>query len=215
VVTRPAIGLFFRAALLIALISSAFWISASIRDALDLEIMPHNEALMHKIIIVSLACYFILMSLPFLPGAEIGLTLLTVFGGAIAPAVYVATVLALALAFALGRLVPIATTARILRRLGQRRAADQLSRLDGVPNDQILDTVLSGTPARPLRGLIRFRYLVVMLLINTPGNIVVGGGGGIALVAGLSRCFHPIGFLTSVALAVLPVPLAAVLFSEP
>ena len=86
---------------------------------------------MHKIIIVSLACYFILMSLPFLPGAEIGLTLLTVFGGAIAPAVYVATVLALALAFALGRLVPIATTARILRRLGQRRAADQLSRLDG------------------------------------------------------------------------------------
>ena len=54
----------------------------------------------------------------------------------------------------------------------------------------------------------RFRYVTVALAINTPGNIAVGGGGGIMLVAGLSRLFSIPAMLLVIALATAPVPLA-------
>jgi hypothetical protein len=50
--------------------------------------------------------------------------------------------------------------------------------------------------------------------INLPGNIVIGGGGGIALMAGLSRLFSPSGFVVTVAIATLPIPLAWLIFGE-
>ena len=54
----------------------------------------------------------------------------------------------------------------------------------------------------------RYRYPALAIAIAMPGNIVLGGGGGIALAAGLSRTFHPALFVLTVALATLPVPLA-------
>jgi hypothetical protein len=45
------------------------------------------------------------------------------------------------------------------------------------------------------------------VLINLPGNMLVGGGGGIALVAGMTRLFSWPAFLLTVAVAVAPVPL--------
>ena len=51
-----------------------------------------------------LLLYTVLLALPFVPGAEIGLALLVVFGAVMAWPVYVATVLALSIAFAVGRL---------------------------------------------------------------------------------------------------------------
>jgi hypothetical protein len=45
-------------------------------------------------------------------------------------------------------------------------------------------------------------------LFNLPGNVVLGGGGGIALLAGLSRLYAPLPMAVTVALAVAPVPLA-------
>lgn len=50
-----------------------------------------------------LALYVLLLSLPFVPGAEIGLALLVGFGSVVAWPVYLATVLALSIAFAAGR----------------------------------------------------------------------------------------------------------------
>ena len=45
------------------------------------------------------------------------------------------------------------------------------------------------------------------LALNLPGNTLVGGGGGIAMVAGLSGLVSPLGFLVTVAVAVAPIPL--------
>ena len=58
-----------------------------------------------------------------------------------------------------------------------------------------------------LKILLLYRYLALALAINMPGNIVLGGGGGIAMMAGLSRMFDPLPFLLTVLIAVLPIPL--------
>lgn len=59
----------------------------------------------------------------------------------------------------------------------------------------------------------RFRWLALALLINMPGNTVIGGGGGIAMAVGYSRTFTYPAFLTCAAVAVAPVP-ALVLLAE-
>ena len=48
--------------------------------------------------------------------------------------------------------------------------------------------------------------------MNVPGNAVIGGGGGIMMMAGLSGIFAPLPTVLAVMLAVSPVPLAVMLF---
>ena len=147
-----------------------------------------------------LLLYTVLLVLPFVPGAEIGLALLLVFGGAIAWPVYVATVLALSIAFALGR---FASGTRNLASFREERPASEAM----VPSADSLRH-------RPwIHGLMRFRWLAVALLINMPGNTVIGGGGGIAMAVGYSRTFTFPAFLSCAAVAVAPVP-ALVLLAE-
>jgi hypothetical protein len=50
-----------------------------------------------------------------------------------------------------------------------------------------------------------------MLLLNLPGNAALGGGGGIAMMSGFCRLFTFAGFVTTVALAVAPMPLLILL----
>ena len=51
--------------------------------------------------------------------------------------------------------------------------------------------------------------LVLGILFNLPGNSVLGGGGGIALICGMSRLFKWQWFLLTVILVTAPVPLLA------
>ena len=44
--------------------------------------------------------------------------------------------------------------------------------------------------------------------INVPGNIALGGGGGLLLFAGLSRLFAPLPLLVTLIVAISPVPVA-------
>ena len=66
-------------------------------------------------------------------------------------------------------------------------------------------------PRRLVPFSICHRYLAIAFAFNLPGNALIGGGGGIALLAGLSGLFSLSGYLIAVCIAVLPVPLAAVL----
>jgi hypothetical protein len=74
--------------------------------------------------------------------------------------------------------------------------------------------IAENAPARWVPFLLRHRYIALALLINTPGNVVLGGGGGIAFAAGASRLFSTGGFLVTIVLAVAPVPLAFLLFGS-
>jgi len=201
-----------RIILLIAFVLAASWGVHMIRDALDLTIMPINEQQVHRAVMLGTVAYIGLLALPFVPGAEIGIAMLTAFGAAIAPLVYAATVVSMMLAYTVGRLLPIALLARLLAFLRMRRAADLVTRAAPLAREARLGLLLDGAPPRMLDLAVRHRYIALALSVNIPGNAVIGGGGGIMLVAGMSGLFTPLPTLLAIALAVAPVPLAIMVF---
>lgn len=156
--------------------------------------------------------YAALLAVPFVPGIEIGIGLMAMFGAASALPVYVATVLGLSAAFITGRLVPVSALIRVAATLRMRRLAVLLRRMDGLPNADRLEVLTQSAPGVWGPWLIRNRYIALVILVNLPGNVFIGGGGGIALAAGLCRLFSPVSFFVTIALAVSPVPLAVGLF---
>jgi hypothetical protein len=205
-------GLVLRLVILIAVLLAAVTFAQYVKDALGFEVMPHNEALMHRMILLGLFGYVVLTALPFVPGAEIGMTLLTVFGAQMAPLIYLATILSLSLAYGAGRLASLEATARLVRRLRLERLATFLEQLCATPRKDRPQILIENAGHPTLRRLARFRFVALAVLINVPGNALVGGGGGLSLVSGLSGVFPFPKFLLTACIAVLPVPLAVFMF---
>ncbi len=203
-------GIVLRVVVLIGVLALATWGAHEIRNALDLQIRPDNEQQVHRIIMLGALAYMGLLAVPFVPGAEIGLAMLAAFGPAIAPLVYVCTVASMTLAFTVGRFLPIERLGQVLAMLRMRRAAAAVARAAHLSDEERLDVLLDVQSARTLRLATRYRYVALALAVNTPGNSVIGGGGGIMLMAGLSGLFSPLATFATVALAVSPVPLAMV-----
>lgn len=183
-------------------------------DWLDFEIRPSNEPIVHRLIVVSMIAYAILLAIPFVPGVEIGLAVLMILGPKIVLFVYVCTLVALSVSFMVGRLIPEHMLINLLRDLRFDKASRLLARLEGLDSHQRLSLILNQSPQRFIPFLLRYRYLALIVAVNLPGNIVIGGGGGIALAAGLSRLFSPPAFVLTVAIAIAPVPLAWLMFGE-
>lgn len=199
-------------AVLLALVAAATLLAHEVRDALDLQLRPSNEQMVHRTIMIGAAAYVVLLAFPFVPGAEIGLALLATFGAAIAPLIYVCTVCSMMLAFALGRFVPLETLEALLRVLKLRKASALVARAAPLSPEDRLKLLLEGSSRRALRLALRYRYLALALAVNTPGNSVIGGGGGIMMMAGLSGVFSPLATALVVFLAVSPVPVAVYFF---
>lgn len=205
-------SLLVKVALVIGFVLLATWGVHLIRDALDLQIRPDNEQLVHRKIMIGAVAYVVLLAIPFVPGAEIGVTLLAGFGAQIAPLIYVCTVAAMMLAYTIGRFLPITMLERLFGTLRMRRAADLVARMAPLSNEERLEMLLQGQSKRVLHMALRHRFVALALAINTPGNSIIGGGGGIMMMAGLSGLFAPIPTLLTVILAVSPVPLAVIFF---
>ena len=193
-------------ALIAAGLLAGQWVEGTFAD----DLLPQNEARIQRMVAAATVIFVIASALPFVPGAEIGFALLMVLGSEVALLVYGAMVSALTLAFCVGRLVPLGWIARIFGYLGFRRAAGLVTRMAGLSAEESLALLLSQAPQRFVPVLIRHRYLALLLVLNLPGNTVLGGGGGIALMAGVSRLFSPMRYFATVAVAVAPVPLLAV-----
>ncbi|PWJ21657.1 hypothetical protein [Jannaschia seohaensis] len=200
--------LIFRVAILVAILLLATWAAHEIRDALNLQIRPDNEQQVHRAIMLGAVAYIGLLALPFVPGAEIGLAMLAAFGPAIAPLIYVCTVASMSLAYAIGRFLPIGALERLLSLLRMRRAAALVARAAPLSQEERLALLLEGRSKRALGLALRYRHVALALAVNTPGNSLIGGGGGIMMMAGLSGIFSPLSTFLTVALAVSPVPLA-------
>jgi len=181
---------------------------------LSIEVNPSNEPIMHRIILISMIAYTLLMSIPFVPGAEIGVAALMILGPKIALLVYLSTVAAFSLSFAIGRFIPEKILIKFLQDLHLHRMGDMLIEFEGLDSKQRLNLMLSRSPRKFVPYLIRYRYLALMVAINVPGNIVIGGGGGIALMAGLSRLFTPPMYLLAVAIAVSPIPVVMMIYGN-
>ena len=151
--------------------------------------------------------YALALAIPFVPGVELGLGLMAMFGRSGALTVYVGTLLGLSLAYGVGRRVPFEALAGFAAWLRLPRLAAHLRRLGASDATQAMSEMEGLAPRRFGAVLARHRYLLLALAINLPGNALIGGGGGIALLAGLSRRFRYGWFLLTCALAAAPVPL--------
>ncbi|MGJ8534373.1 MAG: hypothetical protein ACSHYC_19465 [Alphaproteobacteria bacterium] len=197
-----------RLILLVAFLVLATWGAHLIRDALNLQIRPDNEQQVHQAIMLGSAAYVGLLALPFVPGAEIGLAMLAAFGPSIAPLIYVTTVASMMVAYTIGRFLPISALERLLSFLRMRRAARLVAHAGPLSREERIVMLLEGQSKRAVKLGLRYRYIAVALAVNTPGNSIIGGGGGIMMIAGLSGIFSPLLMFVTIAIAVSPVPLA-------
>ena len=197
-----------RFVLLVAVLIIATWGAHMVRDTLNLDITPENEQQVHHAILLGAVAYIGLLALPFVPGAEIGLAMLAAFGPGIAPLIYVATVSSMMLAYTVGRFLPIRALERLLAFLRLRRAAALVARAAPLSREDRLAMLLDGQSKRTVQLGLRYRYVALALAVNTPGNSIIGGGGGIMMMAGLSGIFSPFVTFLTIAIAVSPVPLA-------
>ncbi|MEO0767644.1 MAG: hypothetical protein AAFY75_16660 [Pseudomonadota bacterium] len=205
------LGIALRVVAFIAIVVAATWAAHHLRDMLDMTIRPDNEAMIHRTLMLSMAAYIGLLAIPFVPGAEVGLAMITAFGAAVAPLVYVATVMAMMLAYTIGRLMPGTTLVRLLSLVRLRRAADLVTRAAALLPEERLALLLEGAPPRTVGLALRHRYIALALSVNIPGNAIIGGGGGIMMMAGLSGIFAPVQTFLAIAIAVSPVPITVML----
>lgn len=183
-------------------------------EQLDLELKPSNEATVHKIIIASMIAYTILIAIPFVPGVEIGLAVIMILGPKIVALVYLCTLIGLSLSFMIGRFIPERVLVNLLRDIRLNKASNLLASLEGLDAQNRLKTMLQKSPKKFVPVLLKHRYIALMLAINLPGNTVIGGGGGISLMAGLSRLFRLPVFILAVAVAISPASIAWLVFGK-
>jgi hypothetical protein len=156
------------------------------------------------VLIAGGSIYILLLSLPFVPGVELGILLMCTFGKEGIVFVYIATVTGLIIAFLMGRMLPKRMVMALSEKLGFPQPggnrSDEINFLLGnfFDNKKWRSNLLS-----------KFRYPAIAVLLNMPGSNLIGGGGGIAFSCGISRNISFKLFLLTVVLAVSPVPLFA------
>lgn len=160
------------------------------------------------LIVAILLGYALLLAIPFVPAIEIGIAILMIEGANAAPFVYLATVTGMTLAYIAGRYVALGWLIRLCADLRLWPVADLLCQVrDRSPQDRLAG-LEKRLPDWLARQVTRYRYVMLAVLINIPGTVAIGGGGGIMLIAGISRLFQPGWTLLTIVLATLPVPLA-------
>lgn len=197
-----------------AVVATAIWVVLIVfghylshLDAPDIRetLAALREGLGMGALVASAVMLAMLLGLPFVPSVEMGLLMMTVFGREGAVAAWLATIAGLSMAYAAGRYMPVEWLHRWLERHG-------LLPKDRAPGRSLMADLRRRLHLSDRWGhraaafLMRHRYLLFAALINTPGNSMLGGGGGIALVCGFARLYRWPWFLLTTALASLPIP---------
>jgi hypothetical protein len=194
-----------------SLLAGGYWGSGWLIAFLSVDFGTAVQSHGLLVMMVGVAFFAVLMAIPFVPGIEISLALLAVFGPKVAIAIYAATVAALTLSYLIGSKLPLSLIARLFGSLGLQRARALVLRLQPLSTEQSFKLLIELAPKRIVPMLLKHPYITIMVALNVPGNAVIGGGGGIALVAGMSGLFTVPRFIASVSLAALPVPLVILL----
>ena len=149
--------------------------------------------------------YALALAMPFVPGVELGLLIIALFGTTGAVTAYIATIVGLSLAFTAGCLLPERTIRALLDRIGIKHSRQ---RMDSAMRSMLGESsVERGLTRRLVRLLLQHRRVTLAFCLNFPGNSVAGGGGGLALLCGMSGQFGWRGFVLTIAVAALPIPL--------
>ena len=174
---------------------------------LNFQFWPEHENIVISVLWLSIVVYILWMAIPFVPGIELGLALMVMLGPKGIVLVYLCTLLSLSLSFAIGRLIPLKVFSRLLGWLHLQKTQNLVLQLEPLSSEKKLDFLLSIAPSKIIPYLLKHRYLMIAVALNLPGNVIIGGGGGIGLIAGMSRlCPFPKYFLF-VSLAIAPLPI--------
>ncbi|MHC4292388.1 MAG: hypothetical protein ACYSTR_09285 [Planctomycetota bacterium] len=176
-------------------------------EQINFQLWPEYENLMIRVFWFSVVVYVLWMALPFVPGIELGLALMVMLGPKGVVLVYLCTLLSLSLSFVIGRLIHLKTFSRFLGWLHLQKARNLMLQLEPLNPEEKLDFLLSTAPSKIIPYLLKHRYLMIAVALNLPGNALIGGGGGIGLIAGMSRlCPFP-KYILFVSLAITPLPI--------
>ncbi|SNR57707.1 hypothetical protein [Puniceibacterium sediminis] len=187
----------------LVVIGALVWMALHALDWLRMETGPAGMTALALLLLI----YMLVLATPFMPGVEIGLAILAMKGADAAPFVWAATIVGLSLAWAFGRWLPTPWIISALRDLRLNGLADTVTRISGEPPELRLHYLCQRAPNWLGRILRDWRYVALALLMNLPGNAVVGGGGGLAMLAGLSRIFAPGATLLTFVIGTAPIPL--------
>lgn len=174
---------------------------------LNFQIWPWHSDIIDAFVLAMLFAYITAMTMPFVPGIEIGLALMLLLGKEGIPLVFLCTQFALALSFLLGRCISVRVFIALFCRLGMDRACELLQRIDSEPPAHRLELLTPRASGIWGAFLLRHRYAALAVALNLPGNALIGGAGGIGMLAGMSRMFSFRTYILVVVVATLPLPL--------
>ncbi|GGA20732.1 hypothetical protein [Neptunicoccus cionae] len=192
----------FIVALALALHFAVNWLGEEVKQVES----GGKKLMLTGMLLLILLAYAVVIAIPFVPGVEIGFALMAMQGAKIAPLVFLFTFIGLSLAYLVGHMLPYPVLSRFLESFGLRKAALMVRDIEPLDLEQRTRLMKSRLPGFLGPLFVNWRYLFLAILINIPGNMVLGGGGGICFSAGLSRLFRPPMALATLALAVAPVP---------
>ena len=174
---------------------------------INFQLYPRHEPYLHLVILGSFGLYILLMTLPFMPGIEIGLTLMLFLGSKGVILVYCCTLIALSISFLIGQRIPLQKFAKFLGWLHLKKARDLILEMEPLTPSERVAILHKKAPARIVPHLLNHRYLAIALLLNLPCNAVIGGGGGIGLIVGMSGLITYTRYLLTIAVSISPVPI--------
>ncbi|MEH6525440.1 MAG: hypothetical protein V7723_05160 [Sneathiella sp.] len=204
--------------ILILLYAALLWGGIIAGDWLPELINPNSgstDGPAKQMMVAMTALLFVIVSaIPFIPGAEIGLGLLMVMGAQVLFLVYFCMVLALNISYLFGRFVPARATIATFSFFGLKKASELAKQIAPLSKEERLTFLTNKAPRFIIPFLLKHRYLALVVVLNIPGNTLIGGGGGIAFIAGLSGIYSFPAYILTILIAVAPVPLVFYLSSS-
>lgn len=164
-----------------------------------------KENLGWKAALIAGIVYVLLLSVPFFPGIELAWLVILLFGKDAVIMIYLLTLLGLGLSFGIGRWFEKSwlTAGLDLKKLKE----NLINRTESIKKKFKENLPATLVSHQPTSFQVNPRYVLLAILINLPGNTIIGGGGGIALLCGMNRSFSWKGFMSTIAIASSPVPL--------
>jgi hypothetical protein len=121
--------------------------------------------------------------------------------------IYLCTLIALSISYTIGRFFPLHIVRRFLDWLYLEKASELVSLLEPLNQQKRLEFLNRKTPSKIAPFLLKHRFVTLAVVLNLPGNALIGGGGGIGLVVGMSKLVSFYKYFLVMAVAILPVPL--------
>ena len=203
----PRIRRFFKISLIIGFLVLLNYGGSLVVEQINFQLWPEHEHLMITVLWFAIVVYVLWMALPFVPGIELGLALMVMLGTRGIVLVYLCTLLSLSLSFTIGRLIPLNGFARFLGWLHLHKVQDLVLQLEPLNSEEKLNFLLRTAPSKVIPFLLKHRYLTIAIALNLPGNALIGGGGGIGLITGMSRLYPFPKYILLVSLAITPLPI--------